>query len=305
MRLISSDLSFTKFFFVITSAVLLGVLHVSLVFADELVEKGKYLTAAGGCYGCHTIPGEGKEPFAGGRALKTPFGVFYSPNITPDKETGIGDWTDAQFLTALHQGLSPSGHPYFPVFPYTSYTKIKDEDALAIKAYLDTLPKVVQENKQPDVSPPFSWRWLQWGWRMLFFNEGRYIPSENATPEIARGGYLVEALVHCGECHTPRNMFGGTDASLYMAGTPNGGEGEFVPNITPDTETGIGDWSKGDIVSFMKTGMKPDYDDVQGSMAEVVNHSLSKLTDEDLEAIAEYLKSIKPIHNVVKRASAS
>lgn len=301
----SSDLAILKVFIITICAVFLGMPHVSLALADELVEKGKYLTAAGGCYGCHTKPGEGSKPFAGGRALKTPFGVFYSPNITSDEETGIGGWTDAQFLEALQMGISPSGHSYFPVFPYTSYTKIEDEDGLAIKAYLNSLPKIVQEDKQPDVSPPFSWRWLQWGWRILFFNEGRYVPPENATPEIARGGYLVDALAHCGECHTPRNMLGGTDASLYLAGTPNGGEGEFVPNITPDSETGIGEWSKGDIVSFMKTGMKPDYDDVQGSMAEVIEHSLSKLTEEDLEAIADYLKSIKPIHNLVKRASSS
>ncbi|USG59728.1 cytochrome c [Sneathiella marina] len=283
----------------------MGMLQLPAATADETTARGEYLTAAGGCYGCHTLPVEGSQPFAGGRPLKTPFGIFYSPNITADDETGIGGWTDEQFLDALKQGISPSGHPYFPVFPYTSYTKITDEDGLAIKAYLDSLPKIVQEDKPHEVSSPFSWRWLQWGWRLLFFKEGPYVAPEGASVEVARGGYLVDALTHCGECHTPRNMFGGVDNSLYMAGTPNGGEGEFVPNITPDPETGIGDWSKGDIVSFMKTGLKPDYDDVQGSMAEVIDHSLSKLTDEDLAAIADYLKSIKPINNVVKRASAS
>ncbi|MEH6526491.1 MAG: cytochrome c [Sneathiella sp.] len=287
------------------SVAFFGMLHIPSATADDMVARGEYLTAAGGCYGCHTIPGDGNKPYAGGRALKTPFGVFYSPNITPDGETGIGGWTDTQFLTALKTGISPSGHPYFPVFPYTSYTKITDEDGLAIKAYLDSLPKVVQEDKGHEVSAPFSWRWLQWGWRLLFFNEGPYVAPEGASTEVARGGYLVDALTHCGECHTPRNMFGGVDASLYLAGTPNGGEGEFVPNITPDNATGIGEWSKGDIVSFMKTGLKPDYDDVQGSMEEVIEHSLSKLTEEDLTAIADYLKSIKPIKNVVKRASAS
>lgn len=286
-------------------AAFFGMLHIPATIADETVARGKYLTAAGGCYGCHTTPGVGNQPFAGGRPLKTPFGIFYSPNITPDDDTGIGGWTDTQFLGALKTGISPTGHPYFPVFPYTSYTKITDEDALSIKAYLDSLPKVVQEDKPHEVSSPFSWRWLQWGWRLLFFKEGPYVAPDGASDGVARGGYLVDALTHCGECHTPRNMFGGVDAALYMAGAPSGGEGEFVPNITPDTETGIGDWSKGDIVSFMKTGLKPDYDDVQGSMEEVINHSLSKLTEDDLAAIADYLKSIKPIHNVVKRASAS
>jgi len=150
------------------------------------------------------------------------------------------------------------------------------------------------------VSPPFSWRWLQWGWRLLFFKEGPYVLPVNQGDKIVRGGYLVESLTHCGECHTPRNFLGGTDSSLYLAGTAKGGEGEVVPNITPDAETGIGDWSQADLVSFMKDGMKPDYDNVQGSMDEVISHSLSKLTDKDLEAIAAYLKFIPPIKNRIR-----
>jgi mono/diheme cytochrome c family protein len=271
--------------------------------AETLVERGAYLTAAGGCYGCHTNTIEGSQPFAGGRALKTPFGVFYSPNITPDTENGIGDWTDIDFLTAVRHGISPSGDPYFPVFPYTSYTKMTDEDALAIKAYLHSLPKASVKNREHEVSIPFSWRWLQWGWRLLFFDEGPYVSPAAASEPVARGGYLVEALTHCGECHTPRNMFGGTETGMFLAGTPNGGEGEVVPNITPDPKTGIGDWSEAEIVSFMKDGMMPDFDNVQGSMAEVIDHSLSKLTEDDLQAIAAYLKSIKAIENTVSSPS--
>ncbi|PHQ70758.1 MAG: hypothetical protein COB93_04740 [Sneathiella sp.] len=273
----------------------------SLVIAETVAQKGAYLTAAGGCFGCHTNTVKDSQPFAGGRALKTPFGVFYSPNITPDTKNGIGGWSDAQFLKALKNGVSPSGHPYFPVFPYTSYTKITDEDALAIKAYLFTLPKAATIDKPHEVSAPFSWRWLQWGWRLLFFDEGPYVAASGASEKIARGGYLVQALTHCGECHTPRNVFGAVNNDLYLAGTADGGEGELVPNITPDMETGIGDWSEADLVSFMKSGMMPDFDNVQGSMAEVIDHSLSKLTDGDLAAIAGYLKSIKPIRNVVTK----
>ncbi len=278
------------------------ILPMSLQSADASEGAGAYATAAGGCYGCHTNTAPGSIPFAGGRELKTPFGSFYSPNITPDVENGIGGWTDAQFLEALKAGVGPGGHPYFPVFPYTSYTKMTDEDALAIKSYLFSLPPSSESNKDHEIGAPLSWRWLQWGWRLLFFEDGPYVPPQGASPEIARGGYLVDAMTHCGECHTPRNIVGAVDSSLYLAGTPDGGEGELVPNITPDMETGIGDWSRGDLVSFMKDGIKPDFDDVQGSMMEVIDHGLSKLTDEDLGAIADYLKSIPPINNKVTRA---
>ena len=281
--------------FVLSMAFGMGVLQ-----ADEGTDKGAYLTAAGGCYGCHTDIKNDGAPFAGGRALETPFGIFYTPNITPDPKTGIGSWSDEDFLTALKDGVSPSGHYYFPAFPYTSYTKMTDGDALAIKAHLMSLTPTAKENRPHDVSAPFSWRWLQWGWRLLFFKDGPYVPPANTSEMTARGGYLVEALTHCGECHTPRNFLGGTDSSLYLAGTTNGGEGEKVPNITPDAETGIGDWSEGDLVSFMKDGMKPDFDNVQGSMEEVLSHSTSKLTDDDLAAIAAYLKSIPSINNKVQ-----
>ena len=277
-----------------------GLSGPSLGRAAETEEAGAYVTAAAGCYGCHTDIKNKGEPFAGGRPLETPFGIFYTPNITSDPTTGIGNWSDEEFLNALKDGIGPSGHYLFPAFPYTSYTKMTDEDALAIKSYLMNLPPVAKENRPHDISPPFSWRWLQWGWRLLFFDSGPYVPPAGASKEVARGGYLVEALTHCGECHTPRNFLGGTDNSLYMAGTANGGEGEKVPNITPDPETGIGDWSEGDLVSFMKDGMKPDFDNVQGSMMEVIENSLSKLSDEDLMAIAKYLKNIPPVNNKIQ-----
>ncbi len=261
-------------------------------------EEGAYLTAAAGCQACHTA--KGGAPFAGGRALKTPFGTFFSPNITPDAKTGIGRWSKADFRTALKQGLNPEGDHYFPAFPYTSYTRMSPDDMGKIYAYLQSLPAVNQPNKEHDVGAPFSWRFLQAGWKILFFDEADAVQkTPKAGPE--RGKYLVDALGHCGECHTPRNSLGGLDKSLYLAGAAGGGEGELVSNITPDKETGIGDWTKLDIASFLETGMKPNFDDVQGSMEEVISHGTSKLTKEDREAMADYLSSIPAIHNKIEK----
>ena len=261
--------------------------------AQDAVQRGEYLVHAGGCVSCHTVPGG--LPFAGGRALATPFGTFYSPNITPDAETGIGRWTDAQFLRALREGRRPDGASYFPVFPYPSFTNISDADVLAIKAYLFSLKPVRQTNRAHDVALPFSWRFLQTGWRLLFFREGPYRtdPSHDAT--YNRGAYLVTALAHCGECHTPRNMLGAVKPSLTLAGTPDGPDGQAVPNITPDRATGIGDWDSDDIVTLLKTGRTPEESAVKGAMREAVQDGLRFLTDADLQAIAVYLRSQKPV----------
>ena|SRR6516162_4847131 len=171
---------------------------------EDAVTRGEYLVRAGGCFSCHTAARGPK--LAGGRALATPFGTFYSPNITPDPETGIGRWTDAQFLRALREGVRPDGANYFPVFPYPSFTGITDRDALAIKAYLFSLPGVQQQNRPHDVSIPFSWRFLQTGWKLLFFTLGPFQPIPDRSAAYNRGAYLVSALAHCGECHTPRNF---------------------------------------------------------------------------------------------------
>jgi mono/diheme cytochrome c family protein len=260
--------------------------------AQDAVQRGEYLVHAGGCVSCHTVPNG--TPFAGGRALATPFGTFYSPNITPDMETGIGRWTDAQFLQALRQGRRPDGASYYPVFPYPSFTNISEADALAIKAYLFSLPPVQQANRAHDVGFPFSWRFLQTGWRLLFFREGPFSadPSHNAT--YNRGAYLVTALAHCGECHTPRNMLGAVKPSLALAGTRDGPDGQPVPNITPDRATGIGDWDTSDIVALLKTGRTPEQGAVKGAMREAVRDGLKFLTDADLQAIATYLQAQKP-----------
>jgi mono/diheme cytochrome c family protein len=265
---------------------------------ESAVERGAYLVKAAGCVGCHTA--KRGIHFAGGLGLKTPFGTFFSPNITPDPETGIGSWTDEDFVRALHEGVSPDGSRYFPVFPYPSYTKMTEEDALAIRAYLFSLEPVKQANREHDVFFPFSWRFLQRGWRMINFDEGRYEPDPKASDQVNRGGYLVDALAHCGECHTPRNFMGGIDNDMYLAGTPDGPEDQLVPNITPH-ESGAIDWSERDLVGLMKTGLKPDFDNVQGTMAEAIEEGLMHLTDEDLTAIAVYLKTVPPIDNRVER----
>jgi mono/diheme cytochrome c family protein len=266
---------------------------------DSAVERGAYLVKAAGCVGCHTA--KRGTPFAGGLGLKTPFGTFFSPNITGDKATGIGNWTDEDFVRALHEGVRPDGSRYFPVFPYPSYTKMTREDALSIKAFLFSLEPVSQTNRDHDVSFPFSWRLLQRGWRMINFDEGRFEPDPDAGDKVNRGRYLVDALSHCGECHTPRNFMGGTDNDMYLAGTPDGPEDQLVPNITPHA-TGAVDWSERDLVQLMKTGLKPDFDNVQGTMAEAIDEGLTHMTDEDLEAIAAYLKTVPAIDNRIEKA---
>jgi len=267
--------------------------------ADDAVARGQYLVRAGGCVSCHTAPGG--TPFAGGRALATPFGTFYSPNITPDPQTGIGKWSDADFQRALRQGIRPDGGHYFPVFPYPSFTGISDDDARAIKAYLFSLPPVGQPNRAHDVSFPFSWRFLQVGWRLLFFDEGPFMPDRRASPAYNRGAYLVTALAHCGECHTPRNFLGAVKDGQALSGNPDGPDGQIVPNITPDPKTGIGDWEKDDIALLLKTGETPEHSKVKGAMREAVEDGLKYLTDEDRLAIAEYLLAQKPVSNDVRR----
>jgi len=269
--------------------------------AQTAAERGAYLLRAGGCISCHTDAKGGGAPLAGGLALNTPFGVFYSPNITADQETGIGRWTDRQFLDALKHGVRPDGSRYFPALPYTTYTKMTDADALAIKAHLLSLPPARRENRAHDLTFPFGWRWPLRLWQMLFFEDGEFRPDPARGEQWNRGAYLVEALAHCGECHTPRNALGGLERDRWLSGTRDGPEGEVAPNITPDPKTGIGAWSQADIVTLLKEGTTPEFDNVQGTMAEAVRDGLSHLTTADLEAIAVYLKSARPIENKVGR----
>ncbi len=268
------------------------------IAAEDAAARGAYLAAAAGCDDCHTDRAHGGQPYAGGLALATPFGNFYSPNITPDPQTGIGQWTDRQFLRALREGVRPDGANYFPVFPYPSFTGITDDDALAIKAYLFTQPAVRQSNRTHDLAFPLSWRFLQTGWKLLFFNSGPFRPAPERTAAYNRGAYLVTALAHCGECHTPRNLLGASDPTGFLAGTRDGPDGKKVPNITQDKETGIGNWNENDIVGVLTDGHTPDFDFVSGAMREVVKNT-ARLTEEDRRAIAVFLETVpaKPFAN--------
>jgi mono/diheme cytochrome c family protein len=199
----------------------------------------------------------------------------------------------------LRDGVRPDGANYFPVFPYPSFTKIADADARAIKAYLFSLPAVRQANRAHDISFPISWRFLQNGWKLLFFSPSPFRPAPERSETHNRGAYLVTALAHCGECHTPRNWFGAMEPDRFLAGNPDGPDGKTVPNITPDPETGIGNWSEEDITTLLKTGQTPEFDFVGGAMGEVVRNT-SRLDDADRRAIAVYLKSLPPIHSQKK-----
>lgn len=267
------------------------------------LERGqRVFNATGGCT-CHTnFPGEGDAApaLAGGRALETPFGVYYSTNITPDRETGIGGWSVEDFVRAMREGLSPAGEHYFPVFPYTAFTGLSDADLADLKAYLDSLPPIARANRAPDAPPPFSWRIAIAGWKRLNFTSDR-VESDPARDAVwNRGRYLVEAAAHCGECHTPRTWTGGLDRTMGLAGSKDGPEGELAPNITPDEKTGIGEWSINDLVWYLETGLKPDGDDTQGLMSEVIRHGYANLPRADREAIAVYLKTVPAIENRVR-----
>lgn len=263
--------------------------------------RGEYLLhAAGGC-GCHTDI-KGKGPFmAGGRGIKTPFGVVYSTNITP-AQTGIGAWSEADFTNAMTQGVGPHGAPYLPVFPYTSFTRMTTQDVQDLRAYFFSLPPVERGNTPHELRFPFGWRFLIRVWKWWYFRPGAFQQVAAQTPEWNRGAYLSTALAHCGECHTPRNFLGGSKMSMNYAGAADGPEGELAPNITPDEATGIGKWSSPDIVWYLQTGIKPDGDDTQGLMSELIEHGYKHLTEVDLRAIAGYLRSLPPIrHKVTKK----
>lgn len=260
----------------------------------ETIARGRYLATAANCVGCHTEPG-GVE-YAGGRALKTPFGTFYSPNITPHPEAGIGNWSDADFLHALKRGIAPQGHAYYPAFPYTSFAGISDADALAIKAFLFSLPPSGKRNRPHELSFPYSIRLSLWPWRWLYFDPKPFAPPPDASAEVARGAYLVEVLGHCGECHTPRNWLGARKEDRRLGGNVAGPEGGKVPNITPDPKTGLGKWSPQDVIRVLQSGLLPDFDTVGGAMGEVVR-ATSKLDPADRAAIAAYLATLPPVSN--------
>ena len=254
----------------------------------DLVKRGEYLATAGDCVACHSAPGG--EKFAGGLYMNTPVGALSTPNLTPDKDTGIGNWTDDQFYRAMHEGIDDQGAYLYPAFPFPWYTKVTKDDALAIKAYLFSLRPVHAPRKEIKIGFPFDIRTGLLTWRTLFFKAGTFQPDPKESAELNRGTYLVEGLGHCGECHNHSKLLG---ASVW-SGKLEGGEieGYYAPNITSDGKQGVGLWKKEDIVTYLKTGSKPDHTSVaKGPMRETIDDSLSKLSDADLGAMAEYLKA--------------
>lgn len=266
--------------------------------ASDLVKKGEYLTRAADCQPCHTV--KGGKPFAGGRPFKIPGGTLYTPNITADPDTGIGKWTDDQFVRALKEGVNERGNHLYPAFPYTSYTQMTREDALAIKAYLFSLEPVSQKKPANDISWPFSMRSAIGLWNAMFFDKRDFAPDSSKPEEWNRGKYLVEALGHCGECHTPRNLFMATKTSKALAGGT--AEGWAAYNITSDQVSGIGGWSDDDIVAYLKTGIAHGKAWANGPMGETVDASLSHLNDADLKAVVAYLRTVPPVRGDESKA---
>jgi mono/diheme cytochrome c family protein len=251
------------------------------------LERGRYLVYAGDCAACHTA--DGGQPFAGGRAIPTPFGTIYSTNITPDPETGIGRWSNEEFYNAMHEGVDRDGKRLYPAFPYPWYTKMGVDDVRAIKAYLDALPPVKQRDKPSELPWPLSMREVMAGWNTLYFHEGSFRTDPNKSAQWNRGAYLVEGLGHCGACHTPINVLGGPKKNERLEG--GYGEHWYASSLTGDLRDGLGAWSAQEIVEYLKTGSNTKAA-AAGPMAEVVRNSTQHLADADLAAIATYLKDL-------------
>ena len=254
--------------------------------------NGEVMFNAGGCASCHAVPDQpDRTRLGGGVAIKSPFGTFYAPNISSDPTYGIGKWTDADFVNAVMHGVSPDGQHYFPAFPYTSYQHARREDVLDLFAYLKTLPPVAGKVRDHDVRFPFDIRRNIGIWKFLFMDGKPFVADGTKSPQWNRGAYLVNSFGHCAECHSPRNALGGIISGERFAGGPNPeGEG-WVPNIT---QKRLGEWSAKDIAYFLKTGELPDGDSVGGAMTRVIKNT-SQLPDEDLAAMADYIKSLPPV----------
>jgi mono/diheme cytochrome c family protein len=253
----------------------------------EVVAHGKSLVEASDCASCHTA--DPQRPFAGGKRIDTPFGAVYSPNLTPDRETGIGGWSDADFVRALRFGVAPDGSRYYPAFPYPYFTKFTRGDILAIRAYLSTLTPFRNEEPPPALRFPLNFRVVMRVWNYLFFKPGILEPDQQKDIDWNRGRYLVEGAGHCGACHTPKNMFGADRRGQAFAG---GRVGDwFAPRLDGAARSGLKSWSVDDIVEYLQSG-RNGRSHADGLMAEVVVNSTSKISDGDARAIAVYLKSL-------------
>jgi mono/diheme cytochrome c family protein len=257
--------------------------------AADVLARGEYLTKAADCTACHTVPGSGK-PFAGGVAFKLPFGTIYSSNITADTGTGIGSWSDADFVRAVREGIRKDGQRLYPAFPYTSYTQLSRSDVLAIKAYLNSLPKISQSDRANDLGFPFNQRWAMGFWNAAFFKSQRFVADPAKSPQWNSGAYLAGALEHCAECHTPRNAGFGLENGNKFAGELL--QGWRAYNITTDPVHGLAAWSDGDIATYLSTGHADGRGSASGPMGEAVENSLQFLKPEDTAALVTYLRSI-------------
>ena len=275
----------------VAAACLLLFLRIAAAYAAsdkqafEEIARGRYLALAGDCAGCHSAPGS--APYAGGLPIETPFGTLVSPNITPDRETGIGAWTDDEFLNAMQSGIGRGGEHLYPAMPYTYYTKASREDVLAIRAYLETVNPVHNEIKANQLPFPFDIRTSMAGWNELFFKRGVFRSVVGKSDEWNRGAYLVEGLGHCGLCHTAKNAMGGDETTRALQGSAL--QGWYAPNLTGDLRTGLGGWPVEEIVAYLKMGHN-NVSAATGPMSDVIVHSTSQMTETDLRAIAVYLK---------------
>jgi mono/diheme cytochrome c family protein len=260
--------------------------------------RGERIFWAGGCTSCHARPkseGEALLQLVGGVQLETAFGTFVAPNISQDMNDGIGAWSQEDFANAMLKGVSPSGRHYYPAFPYTSYARMKQADVADLYAFMKTLPAVAGRAPDHTLGFPFSFRRGIGLWKLLYLDDAPVLAMAQGTENVQLGRYLVEGPGHCGECHTPRTVAGGTDKGQWLAGAI-AAEGEgVIPNITSG-EGGIGDWSEGDIASYLETGFTPDFDSVGGSMVEV-QKNIARLTSDDRAAVAAYLKAVPPRPN--------
>lgn len=260
--------------------------------ASLLIDRGRYVFHAAGCATCHTGSEENDPPLAGGRRIETPVGVFYSPNITPDPRYGIGGWRAADLVRALREGEGPESVHYYPVFPYPSYAGMHDEDIVALMAYLRSVPAVPRKNLAHELPWYMRFRIVNYVWKLLFHSATPFASRADKSPLWNRGAYLVNAVSHCGECHTPRNTFGALIEDRHLAGNPSGPDGDPVPNITPDLEAGIGRWSAHEIAQYLQSGLDPEGDFAGGAMVDVIDQSLSRLSASDIQAIVVYLRDL-------------
>jgi mono/diheme cytochrome c family protein len=271
-----------------------GLFILAFVFgaAAQDAKRGEYVSKAAGCLGCHTEEKKDAVSYAGGRALKTPFGTFYGPNITPHKDAGIGAWSEADFVQAMREGRRPDGANLFPAFPYPSFTRMSDGDLRDLWAYLRSLPANATPSRPHELGFFYRWRFLVTIWKWFFFTPGPLVPDAAKSAVLNRGAYLVQALGHCGECHTPRNFLGAPKQSRLLAGAKLGETA--VPNITPTQLKKLGD---GELKDILRTATTSDGDVLAESMSEVVRNTTSQLTEQDLDAMIAYLRSLPALPN--------